>query len=41
VLTAWQTRGLVPSGGWLARYGGDTEARPGALGEVRDFIAGE
>ena len=28
-------------GGWLARYGTDTEARPGALVEVRDFIAGE
>jgi murein DD-endopeptidase MepM/ murein hydrolase activator NlpD len=41
VLTAWQARGLVPSGGWLARYGSDTEARPGALVEVRDFIAGE
>jgi murein DD-endopeptidase MepM/ murein hydrolase activator NlpD len=41
VLAAWETRGLVPSGGWLARYGSDTEARPGALVEVRDFIAGE
>ena len=41
VLSAWQARGLVPSGGWLARYGSDTEARPGALVEVRDFIAGE
>jgi murein DD-endopeptidase MepM/ murein hydrolase activator NlpD len=41
VLTAWQARGLVPAGGWLARYGSDTEARPGALVEVRDFIAGE
>jgi len=41
VLTAWQARGVVPSGGWLARYGNDTEARPGALVEVRDFIAGE
>ncbi|HKH16848.1 MAG TPA: peptidoglycan DD-metalloendopeptidase family protein [Solirubrobacteraceae bacterium] len=41
VLTAWQARGEVPSGGWLARYGSDTEARPGALVEVRDFIAGE
>ena len=40
-LTAWQARGLVPAGGWLARYGSDTEARPGALVEVRDFIAGE
>jgi murein DD-endopeptidase MepM/ murein hydrolase activator NlpD len=41
VLQAWQARGVVPSGGWLARYGSDTEARPGALVEVRDFIAGE
>jgi murein DD-endopeptidase MepM/ murein hydrolase activator NlpD len=41
VLSAWQRRGVVPSGGWLARYGNDTEARPGALVEVRDFIAGE
>ncbi len=41
VLEAWQARGEVPSGGWLARYGSDTEARPGALVEVRDFIAGE
>ena len=41
ILTAWQARGDVPTGGWLARYGNDTEARPGALVEVRDFIAGE
>jgi murein DD-endopeptidase MepM/ murein hydrolase activator NlpD len=41
ILTAWQDRGEVPTGGWLARYGTDTEARPGALVEVRDFIAGE
>ena len=41
VLVAWQEHGIVPSGGWLARYGSDTEARPGALVEVRDFIAGE
>jgi murein DD-endopeptidase MepM/ murein hydrolase activator NlpD len=41
ILTAWQARGEVPTGGWLARYGNDTEARPGALVEVRDFIAGE
>jgi murein DD-endopeptidase MepM/ murein hydrolase activator NlpD len=41
VLSAWQDRGEVPTGGWLARYGRDTEARPGALVEVRDFIAGE
>jgi murein DD-endopeptidase MepM/ murein hydrolase activator NlpD len=41
ILMAWQARGEVPTGGWLARYGNDTEARPGALVEVRDFIAGE
>jgi murein DD-endopeptidase MepM/ murein hydrolase activator NlpD len=41
VLRAWEERGVVPAGGWLARYGSDTEARPGALVEVRDFIAGE
>ena len=41
ILTAWQARGVVPTGGWLARYGTDTEERPGALVEVRDFIAGE
>ena len=41
VLIAWQDRGELPSGGWLARYGDDTEPRPGALVEVRDFIAGE
>jgi murein DD-endopeptidase MepM/ murein hydrolase activator NlpD len=39
ILTAWQDRGEVPTGGWLARYGNDTEARPGALVEVRDFIS--
>jgi murein DD-endopeptidase MepM/ murein hydrolase activator NlpD len=41
ILAAWQVRGEVPTGGWLARYGRDTEPRPGALVEVRDFIAGE
>jgi murein DD-endopeptidase MepM/ murein hydrolase activator NlpD len=41
VLKAWQERGIVPAGGWLARYGSDTEARPGVLVELRDFIAGE
>jgi murein DD-endopeptidase MepM/ murein hydrolase activator NlpD len=41
ILGAWQDRGEVPTGGWLARYGRDTEERPGALVEVRDFIAGE
>ena len=39
VLAAWQANGQLPSGGWLARYGSDTEERPGALVEVRDFIA--
>jgi murein DD-endopeptidase MepM/ murein hydrolase activator NlpD len=41
ILRAWQARGEIPTGGWLARYGTDTEERPGALVEVRDFIAGE
>ena len=41
ILAAWDARGALPTGGWLARYGTDTEARPGALVEVRDFIAGE
>lgn len=41
ILQAWQARGDLPVGGWLARYGDDTEPRPGALVEVRDFIAGE
>jgi len=41
VLAAWEERGELPAGGWLARYGTDTEPRPGALVEVRDFIAGE
>jgi murein DD-endopeptidase MepM/ murein hydrolase activator NlpD len=41
ILLAWQEDGELPAGGWLARYGEDTEARPGALVEVRDFIAGE
>ena len=41
VLAAWQARGELPADGWLARYGEDTEARPGTLVEVRDFIAGE
>ena len=39
ILAAWQANGQLPSGGWLARYGSDTEERPGALVEVRDFIA--
>ena len=41
ILLAWQTRRDVPPGAWLTRYGSDTEQRPGALVEVRDFIAGE
>ena len=41
VLLAWQEHGSVASGGWLARYGRDTAPPPGALVEVRDFIAGE
>ena len=40
-LLAWQAGGEVPARGWLGRYGSDTETRPGALVEVRDFIAGE
>jgi len=41
VLLAWQQHGIVPTGGWIARYGRDTAPPPGALVEVRDFIAGE
>jgi murein DD-endopeptidase MepM/ murein hydrolase activator NlpD len=41
VLLAWQADGIVPAGGWLARYDDDSVPRPGALVEVRDFIAGE
>ena len=40
-LVAWRDRKDVPPGAWLARHGADTEQRPGALVEVRDFIAGE
>lgn len=40
ILLAWQQGGDVPPGAWLARYGEDTAPRPGALVEVRDFIAG-
>jgi murein DD-endopeptidase MepM/ murein hydrolase activator NlpD len=39
ILLAWQGRRDVAPGAWLTRYGGDTEQRPGALVEVRDFIA--
>jgi murein DD-endopeptidase MepM/ murein hydrolase activator NlpD len=41
VLLAWQRDGLAPAGDWLSRYGDDRVARPGALVEIRDFIAGE
>ncbi len=41
ILIAWQRKRDVPPGAWLTRYGSDTEERPGALVEVRDFIAGE
>jgi len=41
ILTAWQRKRDVPPGAWLTRYGSDTEQRPGALVQVRDFIAGE
>lgn len=39
ILLAWQGRRDVAPGAWLTRYGADTEQRPGALVEVRDFIA--
>ena len=38
ILLAWQRDGRPPTGGWIDRYGTDTEERPGALVEVRDFI---
>ena len=38
ILEAWQRDGRPPTGGWIARFGTDTEERPGALVEVRDFI---
>jgi murein DD-endopeptidase MepM/ murein hydrolase activator NlpD len=41
ILLAWQANRDVPPGAWLARHGADTAERPGALVEVRDFIAGE
>jgi murein DD-endopeptidase MepM/ murein hydrolase activator NlpD len=40
ILKAWQEHRDVPPGAWLTRHGGDTAERPGALVEVRDFIAG-
>jgi len=41
ILLAWQQHRDVPPGAWLTRHGGDTAQRPGALVEVRDFIAAE
>jgi murein DD-endopeptidase MepM/ murein hydrolase activator NlpD len=41
ILLAWQEHRDVPPGAWLTRHGADTEERPGALVEVRDFIAAE
>jgi murein DD-endopeptidase MepM/ murein hydrolase activator NlpD len=41
ILLAWQQRRDVPPSAWLRSVGTDTAERPGALVEVRDFIAGE
>jgi murein DD-endopeptidase MepM/ murein hydrolase activator NlpD len=41
ILLAWQENRDVPPGAWLARHGEDTSERPGALVEVRDFIASD
>jgi murein DD-endopeptidase MepM/ murein hydrolase activator NlpD len=41
ILLAWQQGGDVPPSAWLQTVGTDTGERPGALVEVRDFIAGE
>ena len=41
ILLAWQEHRDVAPGAWLTRHGGDTAQRPGALVEVRDFIAGD
>lgn len=41
VLLTWQRRDDVEPSEWLRRVGADTAERPGALVEVRDFIAGE
>ena len=41
ILLAWQEDRDVPPGAWLTRHGDDTQERPGALVEIRDFIAGE
>ena len=39
ILVAWQEHRDVPPGAWLTRHGEDTAERPGALVELRDFIA--
>ena len=39
ILLAWQRHEDVPPGAWLTRHGADTAERPGALVEVKDFIA--
>lgn len=41
ILTSWQQRRDVAPSAWLTRYGSDTGQRPGALVEIRDFIAGD
>ena len=41
ILLAWQQGSDVPPSAWLRTVGTDTAGRPGALVEVRDFIAGE
>jgi murein DD-endopeptidase MepM/ murein hydrolase activator NlpD len=41
ILLAWQNGSDVPPSAWLQTVGTDTAERPGALVEVRDFIAGE
>ena len=41
ILLAWQENRDVPPGAWLTRHGEDTAERPGALVEVRDFIAAD
>jgi murein DD-endopeptidase MepM/ murein hydrolase activator NlpD len=41
ILLAWQQHRDVAPGAWLTRHGADTAQRPGALVEVRDFIAGD
>ncbi len=41
ILLAWQSGSDVPPSAWLRTVGTDTATRPGALVEVRDFIAGE